>query len=285
MNSLLPFDYPSNRRAVPHQPYYEQEWLLSWSVPELKRADVDLFGNRFIVKRSSSGYVLSLASSHLRNGKDHHVTAIVAGDEVVEVHTKIDGDKVASIPGKTFMEGITEPDFDSNTAYKLRASRLPDLDNDYMLLGMDRVKATFLSLAILPLIHLSGFMRWGKKRNRHWLRVKFDHKIICIFKVIAQLAGVMMSPAPHIIFPAVFKKLAFTKPSKFLERRPGSIGVLLHKEFRGVYWMWRKGNTILITPKRSVRESGINQLIEKAKLPRVDSLPIKSFEAELTVIE
>jgi hypothetical protein len=253
-------------------------------VSELKRAYLDLFGNEFILKRSSSGYVLSLASTHLRKGKDHHVTAIVTGDKVVEVHTKIDGEKVASIPGKTFMEDIRKPDFDSSTACRFSASRLPDIDNDYMLLGMDRVRATILSLAIMPLIHLSGFVRWGKKGNRYWLRVKFDHKVICIFKVITQLAGFLMSLAPHIILPTVFRKVAFTKPSRFLERPPGSIGVLLHKEFRGVYWIWREGDTILINPKRNVRESGVDRLIAKVKLPAVDSMTIKSLEAEFTVI-
>jgi hypothetical protein len=254
-------------------------------VQELKRAKVDLFGNRFIVSRASSGYVLTLVSSHLKSGKDHHVTAIVAEDEVVEVHTKIDGNIVASIPGKTFMEGITKPNFDSSTAYKFEASSLPDLDDDYMLLGVDHLWATILSCAILPLIYLSGLARWGKKENTCWLRVKFNHRVVCIFKVVAELAGLIVSLTPHVIFPAVFRKLLFTKPSKFLKGRSGSIGLLVHKEFRSVYWMWREGNTILINRKRTASESGINQLIDKAKLPSVDSMPMRSYEAEFRLVE
>jgi len=268
-----------------HQPYYARTAPLLRSVQELKRAKIDLFGNRFILSRASSGYVLAPVSTHLKSGKDHHVTAIVAGDEVVEVHTKIDGTKVARITGKAFMEGITKPNFDCSTAYKFHASCLPDLDDDYMLLGTDHVMAKILSCAILPLVYLSGFARWGKKGNRRWLRVKFDHRVVCIFKLIAELAGFMVSLTPHQVLPAVLRKLLFTKPSKFLKKRSGSIGLIVHREFRGVYWMWREGDIILVNRKRAASESGINQLIEKAKLPPVDSMPIGSYEAEFTVIE
>jgi hypothetical protein len=255
---------------------------LKWSVAKLKRVFLDLFGNRFVLNRARSGYVLAVASRHLRGGFDHHVTAVVWEEQIAEVHTKIDGVKVATISGSDFCEALIKPNFDPGTAYKLHLSQLSQLDSGYFLLGSSPLRAALLASICLPLVYLSGLMRWGTKNGNFYFRLSLGHRVICFFKVLASLGRLF--PAPQIFVPILFKHLLLSKPSEFLRGR-GGVGFLFHKQFKGAYYMWRDGNTILINQKRSVEESGIGQMMEKAKLPVMDALPLRSSQMEVRVIE
>ena len=255
------------------------------SVTRLKRVFVNLFGNKFRLVKSTTGYVLSPLSRHLKSGKDHHVTAILTGDEIASVHTKVDGIKVADIPGELFMKMLQTPSFDENTAARIHVSQLPSLDGEYEMLGMDLARARILAPVLLVAAYVSGLLRWRRTKNEFYLRIKLDHRVVCFLKVFSRLAGFLVALSPRTLFPSMLKKLLFTKPSKFIQCR-NVVALLVRNDFRGVYWMWRQGNTIFLNLRQKERDgTRMEQLLQEVRLPSMDSLPLRAFEAELAVIE
>ena len=76
------------------------------SVTRLKRVFVNLFGNKFRLVKSTTGYVLSPLSRHLKSGKDHHVTAILKEDAIRQAALSFRQPIVMSVVGRYGRIGI-----------------------------------------------------------------------------------------------------------------------------------------------------------------------------------